>query len=253
VEDRVRLIRTLYGVETVRVLAFTEEFRHMRWDDFLETLVLDMDAAYLVCGWDYRFGFRGEGDPGLLCRWCDERGLGCDVIPRRVVDGITVSSTFLKALVEAGDVEAAARFYGHPHTMTGTVQTGRGLGRTLGFPTANLLPAPELALPRDGVYAVRAFAEADPGLASGQEMPAPAAPRAGRTDYTGVCNVGTRPTVDGHERTVETWLFDFDGDLYGRKLTLEFRRFLREERKFPDLESLRRQVELDRIAAMAEA
>ena len=143
------------------------------------------------------------------------RGLGCEVVEKLVIDGITVSSTILKDMVEAGDVEAASRYYGHPHCLSGTVLSGRHLGSRLGFPTANLEPAPELVLPRDGVYAVRGTT-------------------GGRT-YTGVCNIGLRPTVGGDHRTVETWLDGFDGDLYGRELRVDFCRYLRPEQKFPDL------------------
>ena len=232
VADRIRLIRGLYGVEEVVVLPFTEDFKHLNWERFLESLVREREAAHLICGWDYRFGFMGRGTAELLQRWSAARGLGCDVIPPRVIEGVTVSSTYIKTLLEAGDVETAARFCGHPHSLTGTVQTGRGLGRTLGFPTANLLPARELLLPRDGVYAVR-------GTVEGRRC-------------AGVCNVGLRPTVGGRERTVETWLDGFDGDLYGKELTVDFLRFLRPEQKFPDLEALRRQVTLDRLHAMEE-
>ena len=257
VEDRIRLIRGLYGVEEVFVLPFSAEFMRMEWQSFLKSLVREHGAAHLVCGWDYRFGYLGAGNAGTLRDWCEAHGLGCDVIPPRVIDGVTVSSTYLKTLIEAGATEAAIRYYGHPHSMSGTVRSGRHLGRTLGFPTANLLPAPELVLPRDGVYAVRA-------TLGGQAMLVPAEDAgtvertvrrygegAERRLYSGVCNVGTRPTVGGHLRTVETWLEGFEGDLYGRELTLEFFRFLRPEQSFPDLEALRRQVEADKAAALA--
>ena len=263
VEDRIRLIRDLYGIDEVAVLPFTEEFMHLPWDAFLDQLVRDYGAAHLVCGWDYRFGFRGAGDADLLRAWCAARGLGCDVVDKVVLDGITVSSTFLKTLVEAGDTEAAIRYYGHPHVLTGTVQPGQRLGRTLGFPTANLLPAPELLLPRDGVYAVRA-AVIGSG-ADGQAMLVPTDAHRGQggqamlvpTDsdgdgprFVGVCNVGTRPTVDGGRRTVETWLDDFDGDLYGKPLRVAFYRRLRPEQTFPTLEALAAQVRQDRAAAL---
>ena len=249
VEDRVRLIRKLYGVDTVEVLPFTAEFMHMPWAAFLALLVRDYGAAHLVCGWDYRFGWRGLGDAGTLRDWCAAHGLGCDVIAPRVIDGVTVSSTYLKTLIEAGEMETAARFYGHPHSMSGTVQSGRHLGRTLGFPTANLLPPPELVLPRDGVYSVKATL-GEPG---GQARLVPTGENEGADEkqcFIGVCNVGTRPTVGGHRRTVETWLEGFEGDLYGQALTLDFCRFLRPERSFPDLEALRAQVERDKAAAL---
>ena len=245
VEDRIRLIRGLCGVEDVFVLPFSEEFRRMDWERFLESLVRAHDAAHFVCGWDYRFGYLGAGNAGTLRSWCAAHGLGCDVIAPRVLDGVTVSSTHIKTLIEAGDVETAARFYGHPHTLSGTVQSGRHLGRTLGFPTANLVPPPELVLPRDGVYAVRCSVEHRGRFsvfANTENRP---------LCSIGVCNVGTRPTVGGHRRTVETWLAGFDGDLYGQELSLEFYRFLRPEQSFPDLEALREQVERDKAAALA--
>ena len=163
------------------------------------------------------------------------------MIPPLVIEGVTVSSTHLKALLEAGDVETAARFCGHPHSISGVVQPGRHLGHTLGFPTANLLPAPELVLPRDGVYAVKATL-GEPG---GQARLVPTGENEGADEkqcFIGVCNVGTRPTVGGHRRTVETWLDGFDGDLYGQKLTVDFYRRLRDEQKFDSLEALRDEI-----------
>lgn len=250
VEDRIRLIRSLYGIDGVPVLPFTDEFKHMPWDAFLEGLVRDFGAAHLVCGWDYRFGYQGQGSPALLRQWCEARGLGCDVIPPRVVDGLTVSSTHLKRLIEAGDTETALRFYGHPHCLSGVVQPGRQLGRTLGFPTANLLPPAELVLPKDGVYAVRGTVAEDDGQAmlfpSGKNEAA-----AEKRCFYGVCNVGENPTVQGRRRTVETWLSGFEGELYGRTLTVEFYRLLRPEQTFRSLEALRSQVFRDRESALA--
>lgn len=231
VEDRIRLMKKLYGIGTVVVLPFTEEFMGQSWDRFLENLVRDCEAVHLVCGWDYRFGHKGLGNAELLQAWCEARGLGCSVIPARGIDGLTVSSTRLKALIEAGDVETAALYYGHPHSLSGIVRPGRHLGNTLGFPTANLLPPPELVLPKDGVYAVRGTVE-------------------GRS-WNGVCNVGTNPTVGGQHRTVETWLSGFSGDLYGQTLTVDFYCRLREERRFDSLEALKK--EILRNQAQAEA
>ena len=250
VDDRVRLMRALYGIRDVAVLPFTAEFMGQSWDAFLESLVWDYEAAWLVCGWDYRFGHLGQGTPALLDAWCKSRGLGCDVLPARGIDGVTVSSTRIKALVEAGDVETAALFYGHPHTLSGIVQPGKHLGHTLGFPTANLLPPPELVLPKDGVYAVRATV-APAHKVSGQAMPVPAAGREDAHAFHGICNVGTNPTVDGKRRTVETWLSGFAGELYGRTLIVDFYCRLRDERRFESLEAL--QEEIFRNQAQAEA
>lgn len=270
VADRVRLMRTLYGIQDVVVLPFTEAFMRQPWDAFLDSLVRDYKAAHLVCGWDYRFGFRGAGNSELLREWCEAHGLGCDVVKPRIIDGVTVSATHLKTLVEAGDVETAARFYGHPHSLSGVVQQGKHLGHTLGFPTANLLPAPELVLPRDGVYAVRGSVAVahtvrrctEPGMGGQAMLVLTDDEHRGRFSvfdntenrplcWVGVCNVGTNPTVDGQVRTVETWLSGFEGDLYGQTLTVDFYRLLRPERRFPSLDELRAQVFRDREAALA--
>ena len=222
VADRILLIRTLYGIEEVQVLPFTESFMHMPWDEYLALLVRDYDASHLVCGYDYRFGYRGAGDPALLGAWCRDHGLGFDVVPQCTLEGTVISSTYLRELITAGDGGRATRFYGHRHLLSGTVTTGRHLGHTLGFPTANLEPDATICLPKDGVYAVLA--------------------ETGGARYVGVCNVGSRPTVGGHHRRVETWLDGFEGDLYGKPLSIWFDAYLRPERTFPDLESLRKEI-----------
>ncbi|MBQ1410164.1 MAG: bifunctional riboflavin kinase/FMN adenylyltransferase [Oscillospiraceae bacterium] len=250
VADRVRLMHALYGLDGVVVLPFTEAFMRQPWDAFLDSLVQDYAATHFVCGWDYRFGFRGEGNSDLLQAWCASHGLGCEVLAAHRIDGVTVSSTHLKMLIEAGDMETAARFYGHPHRLSGVVQPGKQLGRTLGFPTANLLPPPELVLPKDGVYAVRAMLPMArrcaplPGLcAGGQAMLVPTQARAPELQsFVGVCNVGTNPTVGDKQRTVETWLSGFEGELYGQELTVDFYHRLRDEKKFPSLEALKEEI-----------
>ncbi len=270
VADRVRLMRALYGIHDVIVLPFTEAFMRQPWDNFLSGLVRDYEAAHLVCGWDYRFGFQGAGNPELLREWCEARGLGCDVVEPRIIDGITVSATHLKTLIEDGDVETAARFYGHPHSLSGIVQPGKHLGHTLGFPTANLLPAPELVLPKDGVYAVRGSVSVahtvrrctEPGMGGQAMLVLTDDEHRGRFSvfdntenrplcWVGVCNVGTNPTMDGHVRTVETWLSGFEGDLYGQTLTVDFYHRLRDEIKFPSVDALK--AEIFRNQAQAEA
>ena len=157
--------------------------------------------------------------------------MGCDIIPRIEMEGITVSSTYIRELVERGDVEKAADFLGHPHCMSQTVSRGQQLGRTIGAPTFNFLPPPELLLPARGVYASRAH------LPDGR-------------CFVGVTNVGVRPTVSRSGAvSVETYLPDFAGDLYGQRIRLDFCRYLRPERAFPSLEELRRQIRQDAEAA----
>ena len=220
VPDRKALLRR-YGMDQILVLPVTAEVMSTPWKDFLEDL-LDRGAAGFVCGDDFRFGARGEGDAQKLTEFCESRALPCRVVSERVLDGKRISSTRIRGKIEEGNMESATRLLGHPHTLTGRVVHGHRLGRKLGFPTANLLLPPGVATPKFGVYACRAIVD---GVA-----------------YPAVTNVGTRPTVSGTGITVEPWILDFEGDLYDREILLEFYYFLRPETKFPDLESLRREI-----------
>ncbi|MBE6975552.1 MAG: bifunctional riboflavin kinase/FAD synthetase [Ruminococcaceae bacterium] len=222
-EDRQTLL-TQYGMKSVRVLPVTAEFLGQSWEEFLETLLRD-GAAGFVCGYDFRFGHRGEGNAEKLAAFCRERGLPCVIVPEQTLDGIRISSTHIRRLLEEGDMEEAARFLGHGHRLSGTVVPGRQLGRTIGIPTANLLFPEAVVIPQRGVYACRALAE-------------------GKC-YGAVTNVGSRPTVGGHQTRAESWILDFEGDLYGKTLTLEFCSFLRPERKFDSLEELKAQIQRD--------
>lgn len=230
-DERTRLLKTLGRMDEVLALPFDEALMRTPWDVFADHLIRQYDAAALVCGWDYRFGADAAGDDLKLASFCAARGIRCAVLPPVVKYGKTVSSTLLKSLIASGEMEQAALYYGHPHTLSGTVVSGRGLGHRLGFPTANLTPDERLLLPKTGVYAVR-------GLADGAV-------------YTGVCNVGSKPTVQGGSLTVETWLADFAGDLYGKTLTVEFYKYLRPERKFDSLDALTAEIRRNQAEASA--
>ena len=221
IEDRVQLLRQA-GMDDVIVLPFDKNMMACPWENFLQLLVESYGAAGLVCGHDFRFGNRGAGNADLLAAYCWEQHMPCIVIPEQKLEGITVSSTHIRKLLEEGKLEEANRFLGHPHILSGTVISGRQLGRTLGIPTANLaLPDGAVKLP-NGVYACKACVDGSTWLA--------------------VTNIGNRPTVGGHRTTVEPWLLDFSGDLYGKALTLSFYAFLRPEQKFPDLAALKAEI-----------
>lgn len=224
--DRTRLL-TQFGTEKVVSLPFDREMMAMPWQDFLAMLTDDYGAAGFVCGEDFRFGHRGQGTAALLAQYCAENDLVWGIVPQMILDGTVVSSSHIRTLLERGEVESANRFLGHPHILSGEVVSGRHLGRTLGIPTANLLPPEDLAALPHGVYACLAIAE--------------------NQRYLAVTNIGNRPTVGGHRVTVEPWILDFDGDLYGKQLTLEFHKFLRPERKFDSLEELKAQIQSDAV------
>ena len=220
--DRERLLREIGGLRRVVELPFDRAMCAMAWDAFLDMLRETYDAAGFVCGEDFRFGFRGLGTALTLASYCRERGLPWAVVPEQLCRGERISSTRIRQLLEMGDMEQAAEFLGHPHILTGAVIHGHQLGRRLGIPTANLALPKELAEPKHGVYACRVWLEGEARAA--------------------VTNVGTRPTVKGSGVTVEPWILDYEGDLYGKEIRLEFLRFLRPERKFPDLESLKAEI-----------
>lgn len=220
-QDRRRLLKG-YGMETLVELTFDEKLMTMPWQDFYQMLRREYNAVGLVCGEDFRFGFRGQGNAKVLQEICAADGIPCSVIPQQKLAGIPVSSTHIRRLLSQGKMEEAEQFLGHKHIFTGTVVKGQQLGRRLGTPTANLsLPKELLCLPF-GVYICRAKGE-------GIDCPA-------------VTNIGIRPTVSGENVTVEPWLLDYEGDLYGQELTLEFCRYLRPERKFPSLAELQEEI-----------
>ena len=218
--DRFRLLLR-YGVEHVCPFPVTAEVMGKPWQDFLEELLL-CGAAGFVCGDDFRFGSRGEGTAALLRQFCLERKIPCVIVPEQTLNGVRISSSYIRRQIESGDMATAVRYLGHGHMLTGTVVTGRRLGHKLGFPTANIELPEDVIVPRHGVYACRAYV--------------------GQKGYMAVCNVGSRPTVQGHQVRTETWLLDFSGDLYGQAVTLEFLRFLRPEQRFQSVDVLKEAV-----------
>ena len=221
-QDRVDILKTRFAVDRVVMLEFDQELRTMPWYDFFERLKNEYRARGIVCGDDFRFGYKGAGTAQLLQERCRQEGIACIVVPEQTVDGIRVSSTRIRTLIEQGEMEKAVALLGHAHVLTGSVVSGRKLGRTIGIPTANLLIPEGVVTPKFGVYACRTVID-------------------GKT-YMAVTNVGNRPTVGGHRVTVEPWILDFDGDLYGRELKLCFYKFLRPEKKYQSLDALQLEI-----------
>ena len=220
--DRAELMRRFYGIREVIVAHFDERMMHMPWREFVtDYLAGEHGAVHLVAGHDFHFGYKGEGNPERLQALCGELGIGCDIIPKVVQDHITISSTYIRTLVAQGEMERAGEFLGHPHTLTDRVAHGKKIGGSaLGFPTVNLRVPAGVIVPAFGVYATRVWFD-------GQCR-------------NGVTNVGVRPTVEDNDGrvTVESYILDFDGDLYGHEIRVEFFKRLRGERRFPSLEAL---------------
>lgn len=225
--ERAWLMQSLYDMDEVLVLHFDEQLMHTPWETFAERLLDEYAAAGLVCGEDYRFGDRAQGTAERLRAYAAQRGVSCEIVAPVLEGGTPVSSTRIRAALEAGELAAANELLGHPHLITGVVEHGKQMGRQLGFPTANLAIAPELLVPRKGVYAARVT------LPDGSKR-------------IGVTNIGLRPTVeDSNRANVEPWLLDFSGDLYGQCIRVELLEFLRPETKFESVDALRAQVMAD--------
>lgn len=221
-EDR-RLLLTAYGVDAVLELTFNEKLMTTPWSAFL-TWLIDQGAAGFVCGEDFRFGAKGEGSAEKLAAFCEEQKLPYIVVKEQVVDGEKISSTRIRALLEQGNVEQANRLLGHFHFFTGRVVTGQQLGRTIGFPTANLAFPEGLLIPKFGVYACQVSIDDE-------------------QDYAAVANIGIRPTVNGTEPLMELHLLDFEGDLYGKELLVTLHAFLRPEQKFNSMDELQAEIQ----------
>lgn len=210
------------GLDTTVVIRFTLEFSRIEPEAFVrDVLHRTLKAREVVVGFNHTFGRGARGHATLLQTLAPTLDFVVHVIPPMTVDGVTVSSSAIRQALQAGDVQLAIRFLGHPYTVRGRVASGKGRGRQLGFPTANLKPERELIL-ASGVYAARAY------WAGGE---------AGA-----VVNVGVRPTFGEGEYWVEAYLLDFSGDLYDQQLTLAFLQRIRPEQLFPSIESLQSQL-----------
>jgi riboflavin kinase / FMN adenylyltransferase len=225
------------GVDVLCVIPFTVDFSHLSAETFAhDVLVEHLHASAVVVGENFRFGHKAAGDVPLLERLGRTFGFTVEGAPL-VASGpaelggaglaeTVLSSTYIRACVDAGDVVEAARALGRPHRLEGIVVRGDERGRELGFPTANLLTAPHAAVPADGVYAA--------WLARRGNPPARAA-----------VSIGTNPTFAGRERRVEAYVLDFDGDLYGERLALDFVARLREQRRYDGVDPLVEQMRQD--------
>ena len=227
-DERKHLMQSLYGIEDVIFCHFDRDMMNMDWEAFVEDyLVRELHACHLVCGHDYHFGARGFGNAERLTEKCRALGLGCDVIGEVKLDGVTVSSTYLRRLLKEGRMEEAVRFLGHGHIISGIVQHGDSRGHTLGLPTANLALDASLLVPAFGVYG---------GWADAGEL--------GR--FPAAVNLGVHPTVHELPRPVaEASLLGFEGDLYGKFLRLELLFQVRPEQRFSSLPELTAQIARD--------
>lgn len=206
------------------------DIREMSPEEFVrDVLVKKFNAGALCCGFNYRFGKNGTGDAGLLKDLTQIYGIKLTVCPRFTIDGEEVSSTKIRKAVSCGDIELANRMLGYPFMYSSEIFTGDRRGRLLGAPTINQFLPEGLTVPRFGVYASMVYFDG--------------------FEYSGVTNIGLRPTFDGVSVRSETYILGFSGDLYGKNVEVHLHKFIRGERKFADADALKAQISQDVKAA----
>jgi riboflavin kinase/FMN adenylyltransferase len=231
-DERVNELHRL-GVEQLVLLPFTEQLANLTPAAFVETvLVQQLQSRFISVGEDFRFGHKRLGDAKMLRSLAAQHNIEVVLVALERIGHDRISSTAIRNALKIGDLSTANRMLGRPYNLVGTVVQGQQLGRTLGFPTANLaLPANKM-IPCQGVYAVRVTMDS---MDSGSST----------LTHLGVMNIGNRPTVNGLTQTIEVHLLDWSGDLYGRQLNVELLDFLRSEQKFGSLDDLKQQINND--------
>ena len=239
------------GLDAGLVLRFDRELSLLSPEDFILRILIErLHVAAILVGANFCFGHRGAGNVQMLAQFGKEHGFDVETISPVEVAGIVVSSTAVRNAVAEGRVGEAVPLLGHPFSLTGDIRAGAGRGRTILFPTLNLVPEQEL-LPRLGVYATETIIRRAPVVGGLKVKPAPggARTRVEGNVFRAVTNVGTRPTFDGRGVTVESHLFGFDEQISSGAIEVRFHARLRDERKFSGAEELRAQIARDIVAA----
>lgn len=212
------------GIDKLLECPFTPQVSHMEPEYFIEeVLVRQLHASFVAVGKDFRFGYQRRGDYALLKRMGERLGFRVKVVEKEQSHGRDIGSSYIREALHEGNIPLANELLGYRYFVSGKVLHGRQIGRTLGLPTTNLLPPADKLLPPNGVYLTKTILEDG--------------------EYFGITNIGYKPTVGGEtHKGVETFLFDFNGDLYGHHLTVEFLEFERPEQKFKTLEELKARI-----------
>jgi riboflavin kinase / FMN adenylyltransferase len=228
-EERIALLEQT-GVDQLMVLPFDQELANLSPEEFVDQILVDrLQAKHISVGKDFRFGHRRAGNADLLQQLAAHHGIEVTQVSLQTLDGERISSSAIRQALAVGDIQTTSQLLGRPYRLIGKVVEGQKVGRTIGFPTANLqLPSNKL-VPAQGVYGVRVSGK---DLNQGNAL-------------SGVMNIGNRPTVNGLEQTIEVHILDWQGDLYGQELTVELLEFIRSEQRFPSLDALKEQISAD--------
>lgn len=231
-EERIQLLEKA-GIQHLVVVEFNRDFSRMGSEQWIQLLSNQLKMHTLVIGYDHHFGRNREGSIDQLRKFASEFNFNLEQIPAQDIDDIKVSSTKVRNALLQGDIKLANSFLTYPYAFTGVVVKGDQRGRTIGYPTANLMIQDKLKLiPSDGVYAIHAMVD--------NKM------------HQGMLNIGFRPTVDGKKHAIEAHLFNLDRDLYGKTITVELMGRIRNEQKFNSIEELKKQLGIDAVIARQE-
>lgn len=219
-----------YGVDHLVKIPFTQEFAQMSSEEYIRVILNErVHTKKLIIGYDHRFGKNRDGGLETLQSYASQYNYEVEEIPRQDIDEIGVSSTKIRRALETGDVKTANEYLGRPYTVSGMVVHGKKLGRTIGFPTANIhIKENYKSIPADGIYAVKVCNK--------------------YKKRDGMLNIGNRPTVGGDDKTIEVHIFDFCDDIYDSEISVEFIDIIRKEEKFDSVDQLKAQLQQDEIA-----
>jgi riboflavin kinase / FMN adenylyltransferase len=233
--EKAELLEKL-GVDHLIITPFTRDFSNLSAETYIRQILVDtIGTKKIIIGYDHHFGKDREGNLQKLQQFAPEYGYEAEEIPEQDIHDVAVSSTQVRKALLNGDVETANDFLGYPFSLFGQVIKGDQLGRTLGFPTANLLIEENYKLiPGDGIYAVNVRIDSDTAVS-----------------YKGMAYIGNRPTINGMSRNIEVNIFDFNRDIYRQYITIEFLHFIRGDMRFDNMEALKEQISADKQSALS--
>ena len=219
IEEKTSVLNQL-GLDHLVIHPFTKEFSRLTAQQFVEDILVNqLKAKKIIIGYDHRFGRNRTADISTLKDFGEQYGFVVEEITKQDVDDVAVSSTKIRTALQKGHIEKANAFLGQPYMLTGTIVRGKGIGKTLGYPTANIqIEEAYKLIPKNGVYIVKTNFK---GIT-----------------YFGMMNIGTNPTVGGKSQTIETYFFNMDTDLYGSKMTIQMLKRIRDEKKFASVDQL---------------
>ena len=231
IEEKSSLLEKM-GLDYLIIHPFSQEFSRLSALDFVRNILANqLNTSRLIIGYDHHFGKNREGNIHQLREYSLLYDFEVEEIPAQDIDNVSVSSTKIRTALKEGRLKTANNYLGYNYMLNGTIVNGKKLGGKIGFPTANLdIKEPYKLIPKTGVYVIKTIIDA--------------------VLYTGMMNIGFNPTVEGKHQTIEAHLFDFNKDLYGRKITVELLYFLREEQKFNSIEDLIIQLNFDKVNAL---